>query len=278
MAKLPAKPPQAASKAVALATERNLDFMAEVARAVSQTSSIVGRLLRYNKGEFIAGAGDDEDDTIELGTRMVVNIDNILHGWQRWEGKKIVDTYMGLLVKMFQPKRREDLSFPPDANGKNAAWPEDRDGKSADPWQFFFIVLMKDVDSGQLFTFSTSSQGGRSAIGKMLKQASEHMRMDDSVYPVVELGSERDRHSNPAYGRVHKPSFHIVDWSSVDDFGDVTEAEAEEVEHAPSPVKVKKPAPKKAQPKPAKSKTMAGKGHNSKSGIGRRSASDLSYE
>ena len=94
---------------------------------------------------------------------MVVNIDNILHGWQRWEGKKIVDTYMGLLVKMFQPKRREDLSFPPDANGKNAAWPEDRDGKSADPWQFFFIVLMKDVDSGQLFTFSTSSQGGRSA-------------------------------------------------------------------------------------------------------------------
>jgi hypothetical protein len=267
------------SRAIALATERNLDFMTEVAKAVAQTSNIVGKLLRYQKGVFVAGAGEDEDDEVELGTRMVVNIDNILHGWQRWEDNRIVDTDMGLLVKAFQPKRREDLSFPPDASGKNADWPENSDGKSADPWQFFFIVLMKDADSGQLYTFSTCSQGGRSALGKMLVKAVEHMQEDNSMYPVVELGSESYKHSNPAYGRVHKPTFNIVDWSPIDEFGETTEVEAgaEPVKAKAKPAAPahKAPAPK-SKPK-SKPMSMAGKGANSKSGS-RRSAQDLSYE
>jgi hypothetical protein len=239
------------SQAVALAGERNIDFVLQVADRISQHSNIRGTLLRFVKGAWLTGTGQNEDE-IDEGTAMTVNLDSTLMGWQMWEDEKPTDSDLGLVVDGFQPKARSELSLPPDRDGVNEAWPTDDKGNPVDPWQSTMLVLMHDAD-GELFTYVASSKGGKSALGALLKQWGQRVKEgEDSSYPIVELGSDSYKHRK--YSRVEIPTLEITGWEAIEDYDWAAKAAGAQVDDQPddkAPVATRKKAAPTEQAKPA---------------------------
>jgi hypothetical protein len=225
-----------------IAIRRDLGFVEAFGKKESQQTGIRGELLKFIRGSWYVGA--DQKNELELGTRMIVNLDTLTLGWQRWEDNKPVDSEMGLLVEGYQPVKREQLSDPPGPNGaKNPEWPIDEAGNLSDPWQESRQVLMKDMD-GELYTFASPSKGARTAIGKLVVAWAQKMRAGyDDIYPVVALGADTYKHKK--FGLIDFPVFELVDWSPSKDFG------VEKVESSITPAANKSKEAKATASKPA---------------------------
>jgi hypothetical protein len=165
--------------------------------------TIAGKLLRFRKGEFLAG----EDDTeIKPGTLLVANMGELLVGWVKWFDRKPVEHIMGRVAEGFQPPLRRDLG-----DLDTHAWDEDAAGKAKDPWQLTNYLLCMD-DSTQLYTFVTSSKTGLNSIGKLSKAYGRQLHQHTDEWPVVQLAVSS--YESPDFGRVPYPEFPIVSWLS----------------------------------------------------------------
>src|SRR5262245_16780770 len=98
--------------------------------------TIAGSLLRFRKGEFLAGEDGVE---LKLGTLLVANMDELLVGWIRWENRKPTDHVMGRVTEGYRPALREALG---DLDPR--AWDEDAAGNPKDPWSFSNYLLCMD--------------------------------------------------------------------------------------------------------------------------------------
>jgi len=177
-------------------------------------SNIVGRLLKFSKGDWLAGQDNEE---IEEGTRLTVNMKELLVGWIKWVDSKPAEQIMGPIHEGYKPQKREELGDT-DEDG----WEIDTNGKPRDPWQFSNYVIMKaageQYSEAEAFTFATSSYGGISAIAALAKEFGNEMRKRPDEYPIVELGVRAYDHPNKEYGRIKNPTFAIVGWESKDLF------------------------------------------------------------
>src|ERR1039457_6256029 len=86
--------------------EDNRNYFVDYGKAAGGQSNIVGKLLKFSKGDYTAGQDNDE---VDEGTEVVVNMDSLLVGWQRWEDNKPAEQQMGAVTEGFQPPRRADL-------------------------------------------------------------------------------------------------------------------------------------------------------------------------
>jgi len=172
-----------------------------------QQSRIVGHLLKFTKfGEFVAG---QDNVKIPLGTKMIAHMGQLLTGWQRWYDNKPVEQVMGLTSEAFKVPKREELG-----HLEKSEWEIDDNGKERDPWQRTIMLILKDVDSDEVYTFSTSSNGGlRSLIEMTQKKYAPHRRMQPDEYPILELGYGSYDHPNKQFGEIRYPTFKIVGWS-----------------------------------------------------------------
>lgn len=167
------------------------------------TSPIVGSLLKFNKGDYLAG--QDEED-VPVGTLLVPDMDGLMIGWVKWGNNKPGQQIMGKLVEAFQPPRRNTLG-----DDDEDAWEVDTQGKPRDPWQFSNNLIMRPAglrkapDDDVLYTFSVSSKGGLTAIGELCKFYGHEMREHDGQYPVIALDVGSYKHSNLEYGRIKFP-------------------------------------------------------------------------
>lgn len=217
-------------KAVSVRSEKRERMAAYAKAAKGSAGSIVGKLLRFSKGEYLAGQDDEE---IEIGTRMVLNLDSVLVGWTRWEDNKPVEQDMGPIIDAFQPKPRSQLGFT-----DQSEWEVDNEGKSRDPWAFGNQMLLKTVGKGaELFTYTTGSKGGLQAMGRLLENAMDDDSSEDN-YPIIEL--DTDFYMHPKYKKVYVPDWKIVGWQPITDW-EIKEA-------APA----SKKAAAKTKPAPAK--------------------------
>jgi hypothetical protein len=203
------------SQLPAVGDERN-PFI-EYGRSAS-TGTIIGMLLKFSKGDFVVG---QDNDPVELGTKLIANMDQLLVGWQRWEDARPAEQVMGPLVDGFKPPRRDELSF-----NDPTEWEIDEStGKPRDPWVYSHLLLMKEPGKrGQLFTFTTNSAGGKNAMAKLSGEYGQQMREHPDEYPIVSLGVGSYMHSNPAYGRIKFPIFEIVGWSEKSEFEEAADA------------------------------------------------------
>ena len=174
--------------------------------------SIVGQLLRFTKGDFLAGQDDEE---VPVGTQFVANMDEMLAGWIRWEQNKPTDHVMGKVSEGYQPPRRNELG---DTDKEN--WEIDSQGQQRDPWQFSNYLLMKDVGNAELYTFTTSSKGGLNALGDLCRAYGKAMPQRPSEYPVIAIGVNAYDHPNRAFGRIKVPTFEIKSWAPKTAFAD----------------------------------------------------------
>lgn len=205
---------------------------------VSQRS-IVGKLLKFSKGDFLMGEDNEE---VEEGTKFVANMDELMVGWIRWEDSKPTDQIMGRVSEGYQAPKRNTLG-----DDDKSQWEVDEQGRERDPWQFSNYLILKNPEGNgedDLFTFTTSSRGGLNAIGELCKAYGKAMRQRPDEFPIVALKVGSYQHSNKAYGRIKFPIFEVTGWAPKAEFAQALgEAAAEttaEPETAPPAGKAKK--------------------------------------
>jgi hypothetical protein len=173
--------------------------------AVAQ-KSIVGKLLKFSKGDYLAG---QEEEEVPFGTQFVANMDELLVGWIRWEASKPTDQIMGKVKDNYQIPNRNELG-----DTDETQWETDAQGQPRDPWQLTNYWLMKGTgDDTELYTFTTSSKGGLGSIGDVTLKYGRAASMHPDEWPVVQIGASSYEHRNRSIGRIKFPTFKIVGWA-----------------------------------------------------------------
>jgi hypothetical protein len=167
---------------------------------------ITGELLRFVKGDYIAGR---EKAVLPIGMRVVANMDSFKKGLQCWIGKQLVDSQMGFVVDGFIPPRWEDLSHTDESQ-----WEIDNYGNPRNPWQETETVELADPETGELFTFTTSSSGGLKATKKLCLDYARERHQHPDEWPVIELNVKIWKSSK--HGPMKDPAFPIVGWVAKD--------------------------------------------------------------
>jgi hypothetical protein len=231
-----------------LTTETAIDFLEQFTRETSR-KMWAGELLKYVKGEYQVGK---EEMEVEIGTKMVAIVPTMINGWIKWEDRHPVAHNMGVVVEGFRLPKREDLGDPEE----DGEWGKDDNGVARDPWQRNALMVMIDEDDN-IYTFSTGSKGGLSALGELVRAYCQHARMLPTQVPVIELQTSSYKHANTSYGKVHTPVFKVIGWEEQAKFMALLNG-AGEKEDEPKAKRVS--ATPKATPPAAKGKN-AGKNH-----------------
>lgn len=225
---------------------------------------ITGRLLRFSKmGKWLAG---QEQDELEDGTRMLAFVPGLKVGWVRWFDGAPAEHRMGVVADGFEKEDRAELG-----DLDQTAWPE-LGGRRIDPWQETNYLVMLD-ESGELYTYATSSKTGLSAIGMVSKAYGDRIRMKPDEIPIIELKSRPWTHRD--FGEQVAPVLKITgSWAKIPrDFTELATAmDSEQVADqtvafgAQKRLAAPKPAAARTQAKPAVARTPVpppkGKGKN----------------
>jgi len=162
--------------------------------------------MKYQKGAYNAGA---EGVEIPIGTHMLANLPLVENGWLKWQGGTVVEQRMQLVSDGSYPYR-EDL---PDLDSR--LWEVDEaTGRPMDPWVESYKLPLRDVETQQDYSFSTSSFGGRKAVGQAIWTWRKAVKAGQTGCPIIVLGTDTYKHRK--YGLVHFPVLPIVGWEGED--------------------------------------------------------------
>ena len=90
---------------------------------------------------------------------------------------------MGLLIDGFVPPPRAELG-----QNDKTKWELDSKGKQRDPWQEGLYLPMVTVDGRLVYTFTSSSDGGRRyGVGPLCGEYGHRIRQHPDELPVVRL-------------------------------------------------------------------------------------------
>jgi len=166
--------------------------------------NIVGTLLRFSKGDYLAG---EEGAAVPGGTMMTANVGELLVGWVLWADNKPTQQIMFRVADGKPVPKRSELG-----HTDQERWEVDSHGEKRDPWQFTnYLPLL--AESGELFTFTTSSRGGIGAIGELCRRYSQHRKHHPDVLPMIALDVDSYQHKIKEYGRIKFPRFTPAGWA-----------------------------------------------------------------
>jgi hypothetical protein len=169
-------------------------YLDEVAPAM-----MVGRMVKFSVTRDDGKAIADDIDFVAL-------CDQTLVGWVKFNGEGEPPTrHMGLLFDRFALPPRDTLG-----DDDQTQWETGLDGKPADPWQHHMYLVLQRGDTGELFTFVTSSQTGRRAVGTLLRHYKRMRLTSPDQYPVVRLKTAGFQHSDDRVGWVATPALTVV--------------------------------------------------------------------
>lgn len=245
----------ATAKSTAVATQSDNPWLAAAADSNDFDGDFVK--LNGNTGEYTKGQGDDE---IPIGTRVIINMAGVHHGYICWVESEVVDRAMSLVEAGPKPAQSSLADHGP--------YEKHTDG-TEDGWSENHQIPMADEDGNKLMLQASSGSAVRSMkrfYAEYGKKRSLHVD-DDGNYmvPVVELevGSFTSK-KNPRAGKKFFPVLKIVQWISfasvADLFDDAGEAgndpesyaeTAQEAAPAPKKRAARAPKPEPVQPEPA---------------------------
>lgn len=160
---------------------------------------LLGALLKFTKGDYLIGRDGEECPVQEV----VALMPGIMAGWIRWEDNFPVEHKMGLLLDGFVTPARATLG-----HLDQSLWDVDSNGKPRDPWQENVYLPVITVDADVIYTFTTSSDGGRRrAIAPLCREYGSRVRQHPDEIPVIPLGQDSYLHPDRAIGRVKFPLF-----------------------------------------------------------------------
>jgi hypothetical protein len=155
-----------------------------------------GTLLKFSEGTWSKGAGAEVKD----GTQLVAL--GTVRAWVKWVSGKPAKYEIPEAGRSMP--EREDLG-----DLDEDAWEAGVDGKPKDPWQNTRFVHLVDPLSAEIFTFSTSSWGGRGAVADLAEQIQRVRYANPGALPVVELSAAP---MMTKFGKKSKPLFKVVEW------------------------------------------------------------------
>ncbi len=171
---------------------------------LASTSGKGAQILKFKKGRWTAGTAQT---LIPLDTEMAVDVSSIRDGHVKWIDKRPVNSAMTRIVAgPFTPREElDDLD--------ESMWPVDPvSGKPRDSWARTKSVLLKDTDTWEEFTLSTSSVGGLNCIGNLVQKIRAGIAKGLTGIPIVKL--ESDSYMHELYDEVFTPQLPIVAWKS----------------------------------------------------------------
>jgi hypothetical protein len=156
-----------------------------------------GTLLRFSDGRWRKGK---EQQLVPDGTELVAEC--VKAAWIRWQDGKVAEQIIRAAGQRMVD--RDELS-----NTDEAEWPLGPSGEPQDPWRNTRFVWLVNPVSAEGFTFSTSSWGGRGAVGDLADATARMRGARFGAMPVVQLGAAE---MPTKYGLKSKPAFKIVGW------------------------------------------------------------------
>ena len=190
------------TEAAAPALAGGMDPYERVAQQAAQGDTF----LKFNKGRYIAGTGDDETE-IPLGTRMIPNMPEFQVGRLRWWNAEKTAEVMCRVADNLQPPARDELG-----DLDESRWERDDKGIPRDPWAETQTVPMYDLDGGVQYTFTTGSKGGFSALGRLCREYARGRGDRPGQLPLIKLAADSYLHKVRSYGRVDVPDFEFLGW------------------------------------------------------------------
>jgi hypothetical protein len=198
--------------------ERYLDEIAPV--------TFAGQLVKFSKdGEFVIG---ESGEKVAPDRSLVALCDETLVGWIKFgaEGEPPIRV-QGLHYDGFVMPERESLG-----DLDQSEWPEGLNGQPADPWQHQICEVLQDRETGEFFTFATSSVSGRRAVGNLLRHYERLRKSHPDTYPVVNLKPGGFNHRDPRVGWVPTPTFAVVGRAQKDSAAIPNTAPSDDLEDA----------------------------------------------
>ncbi len=161
----------------------------------------LGKLLKFKKGLWeISGQRAAADGT------YIVHAVAWSKSWIKFEDRKVAERHVYSVARNEKPAERKSLG-----DLDETKWPIGLDGKPSDPWSLQYLLPLEDTDSGDICVFTTSSVGGKRAVGDVCKAWAQHGRKDRSLpLPIVKLGV--GEMMSAKFGRIVTPKFEIVGW------------------------------------------------------------------
>src|SRR5262249_20944780 len=160
---------------------------AQFMRAVASGSrmTLLGTLLLFKKRVWTKSESKDE---LEEGTHAVTLMHEARHGWVFWPNNQkpiYQPDKIGKLCEGFELPDRQTLG-----NLEQSKWPIGLSGAPEDPWRQSIFLPLQLVGDDEILTFTSSSEGGRSAFYHLMKRYAWLGQKHAGQYPVIELGVE----------------------------------------------------------------------------------------
>jgi hypothetical protein len=186
----------------------------EAAAAEGAERVLKGDLLKFSDGHWLVGR-----EALPMKKELRLVAMGTAAAWVRWaDGKP--DRYVVRQPNVPFPER-EELG-----DNDETKWENGPDDKPRDPWQSTRFVHLTNPETANLFTFSTTSWGGRGAVIDLADAIVRYRHARPGACPVVVLQSAP---MTTKFGKKWKPVFQIVDW--VGGGGEVAQA----IEPKPGP-------------------------------------------
>ena len=165
----------------------------------SGVRQLQGQLLTFIDGRYYTGSSKYRE---EFATETPLAVLEIRRGWKIWRDNKPVEFITAINGRFPQ---RSELGYLDERE-----WPPGPGGKRSDPVQNSREILFIDPKTCAVFTFCTSSAGGRSATDDLDNAVRNARLLRPGVVPLVSLGSQV---MPTKYGQKSKPFFRILSWS-----------------------------------------------------------------
>lgn len=245
-------------------------FIASVGGSGGSAHRFPGRQISFKSGLWQLGFGDKAKQ-LKSGTRMVINVPNMMAGWVKWEEngdkKRPVYTDMRFPFAGDDPITRDSLGD----HDKDEWDTDNKTGQPIDPWRPVLVFPSRDEDGEVLDHVFLNSKSACMVGFNMYRDVLEDMKLRPGQLPIVELAADKAKREREIEvekrGKMTKqkdvqiwdvPTLKVVGWTEAQDFDNPglngvempaagVEAELGNVT-ASSRVEKKEPAAEKAKP------------------------------
>jgi hypothetical protein len=149
--------------------------------AAKKPQLILGDMMRFVKGEYLVGKKDVMPDDTEATAAMQV----FYVGWTKWINNKPVAQIMVRVGSGLKPPKRKTLG-----DMDSSQWPTNKRGEPENPWRWT-VYLPLITRAGAVYTFTSNTNGGRTATGELCKHYGKRLKDHPNLLPVVKLGHSR---------------------------------------------------------------------------------------
>jgi len=166
-------------------------------------AGFVGRPMDFDGKEGGFSTPDDQESVPE-DADFVALCDQVAIGYVRFNGEGVPPDRILVLPYEGQVLPPRDTLGDLD----QTQWPIGLSGQPEDPQQRFSYLVLQRADTGELFTFRTTSKTGRAAVATLCRHFDRMTKTHPDEYPVIRCKCG-GYHSNK-YGWVHTPVFAVV--------------------------------------------------------------------